>query len=221
MSGLALGRFLLECKVVSHDTSAVSKGAPEAEIEKAHWTGAEMWRPVAAIGTLATFLGVGFISQLAACNVHEFGHGVVASALGWRVERVNLCLPGGGSVEYSHVGTWAGNAQGYAGGIAAALFLFAVYVVVFSRTKLPLRSPVWWAAGLATVVIIGPQLVIAMLEGIAGPGEDYTERFAESPEVFVPLLVGSALLVAAAYTRRWRSVWHRDDNEPTRIKRIG
>ncbi|CAN5763165.1 hypothetical protein BH23ACT4_BH23ACT4_00830 [soil metagenome] len=41
---------------------------------------------------------------MTACNVHELGHAVVATALGWRVETINLCLPGGGSVGYSHVG---------------------------------------------------------------------------------------------------------------------
>lgn len=176
-----------------------------------------MMRPLTAVGALATFVGVGLISQVASCNIHELGHGVVATALGWRVERVNLCLPGGGSVEYAHVGTWAGNAQGYAGGVVAALFLFSVYVVVFSKRRLPLRSPLWWAAGLATVVFIGPQLLIAVMEGAADPGIDYTEKFTESPGLFVPLLVVSALLGAAVYTRRWR----REDIESPRIRRTG
>ena len=204
-----------------HNTSVVSKGIPDTDIQEAQWTRNHLMRPPTAIGALATFVGVGFISQVTSCNIHELGHGVVATALGWRVQRINLCLPGGGSVEYAHVGTWAGNAQGYAGGVAAALFLFSLYVVVFSKGRLPLRSPFWWAAGLATVVFIGPQLLIAVLEGAAGPGVDYTEWFTESPEVFVPLLVGSALLVAAAYTRRWRSVWRPDDAEPHRVIRTG
>ena len=212
MSGLAQGRNPLECTEAHHDTPAVSKGLPETEIESANWSGVDLKRPLTAIGAMAAFVGAGSVSILASCNVHELGHGVVATALGWRVERVNLCLPGGGSVEYSHVGTWAGNAQGYAGGVAAALFLFALYAILFSRRKLPLRGPLWWAAGLATVFFIGPQLLIAMLEGVAGPGEDYTERITESPGVFMPLLVGSALLVAAAYTWRWRSVWRRHDD---------
>jgi hypothetical protein len=194
---------------------------PDTEIERADWNGSDLKRPLTAIGALATLVGVGFISQLASCNVHELGHGIVATALGWKVERINLCLPGSGSVEYSHVGTWAGNAQGYAGGVAAALFLFALFAFVFSRQRLPLRNSLWWAAGLATVVFIGPQLVIAVVEGGAGPGEDYTERFAESPEVFVPLLVGSALLVAAAYTWRWRSVWRRNEAGSPRVRRTG
>ncbi len=169
-----------------------------------------MRRPLTALGALVAFGGAGFVSLVAACNVHEFGHAVVATALGWRVERVNLCLPEGGSVEYSYVGAWAGNAQGFAGGIAAAVFLFALYVVVFARRELPLRRPSWWAAGLATIIFIGPQLVIAAMEGTAGPGDDYTERFRESPAVFVPILVVSALLSSAVYTRRWWAVWGRD-----------
>jgi hypothetical protein len=207
--------------VAPHNNSVVSKGIPDTDIEGAQWRRNHLMRLPTAIGALATFVGVGFISQVASCNIHELGHGVMATALGWRVQQINLCLPGGGSVEYAHVGTWAGNAQGYAGGIAAALFLFSLYVVVFSKRRLPLRSPFWWAAGLATVVFIGPQLVIAVLEGAAGPGVDYTEWFTRSPEVFVPLLVGSALLVAAAYTRRWRSVWRPDDAKPHRVIRTG
>lgn len=221
MSGLAVGRYPLESPLEHHDTPGVSTEVPDTEVDEAHWTGADLRRPLTAIGALASFVGVGFISMLAACNVHELGHGVLATALGWKVERINLCLPGGGSVQYAHVGTWAGNAQGYAGGLAAAVFMFALYLAVFSRRKLPLRSPLWWAAGLATVVFIGPQLVSAVMEGIAGPGEDYTQRVGESPEVFVPLLVVSALLVAGAYTQRWWSVWRRDDTVPDRIKRTG
>jgi hypothetical protein len=202
--------------VAPHNNSVVSKGIPDTDIEGAQWRRNHLMRLPTAIGALATFVGVGFISQVASCNIHELGHGIVATALGWRVQRINLCLPDGGAVEYAHVGTWVGNAQGYAGGVAAALFLFSLYVVVFSKRRLPLRSPFWWAAGFATVVLIGPQLLIAVLEGAAGPGEDYTERFSTSPEVFVPLLVVSALVAAAAYTWRWRSVWRRDDAGPRR-----
>jgi hypothetical protein len=190
--------------------SARHSNCDPPENDLATWTVADLRRPLIALGALVAFGGAGFVSLVAACNVHELGHAVVATALGWRVERVNLCLSEGGSVEYSYVGAWGGNAQGYAGGIAAAVFLFAVYVVVFARRGLPLRRPSWWAAGLATVIFIGPQLVIAAMEGTAGPGDDYTEQFRESPAVFVPILVVSALLSSAVYTRRWRSGWCRD-----------
>lgn len=182
----------------------------QPENRSADWTGAALRRPLITMGAMVAFAGAGFASLVASCNVHEFGHAAVATVLGWRVERINLCLPRAGSVEYSHVGTWAGNIQGYAGGFAAALFLFVLYKLVFSGRSLPLRSPVWWAAGLGAVVFIGPQLLIAVLEGLAGPGEDYTEGFRESPAVFVPLLVSSSLLGAAVYTWRWRSVWRHD-----------
>jgi hypothetical protein len=156
------------------------------------------------LAVVATFVAATILAQLGGCNVHELGHALVATLLGWEVELVNLCTPAGGSVVYSRVGNWAGNVQGYAGGLSAALFLFAVYVLVFARRSLPRRSPVWWAAGLGTVVWIGPQLVIAVMEGTAGPGEDYTERFREHPLVFVTLVILAAVVSAAVYVLRWR-----------------
>ena len=123
--------------------------------------------------------------------------------LGWEVERVNPCLPAGGSVEYAFVGDWAGNVQGYAGGLVAAATLIAIYVVVFARPGRPLVSPNWWAAGLGLVMPIGPQLTIGLLEGAVSPGEDYTIRYSTT----IPTLVAlSVALVVIAYVWRWRVV---------------
>jgi len=156
------------------------------------------------LAVVATFVATTILAQLSGCNVHELGHALVATLLGWEVELVNLCAPASGSVVYSQVGTWAGNAQGYAGGLLGALFLFAVYVLVFVRNSRPKQGPFWWAAGLGTVVFIGPQLVIAVMEGMAGPGEDYTELFRERPLVFIPLVILAGVVSAAAYVLRWR-----------------
>lgn len=139
------------------------------------------------------------------CNVHEVGHALVATALGWEVERVNLCLPGGGSVEYSRIGTRAGNLEGYAGGATAAAFLGAVYALGFHRPARPRRGPSWKAAGLGIVLWVGPQVVIGIMEGQAGPDQDYRELFRQSPAVYLTLLVGSLAAGAAAYLWNWRS----------------
>jgi biotin transporter BioY len=138
------------------------------------------------------------------CNVHELAHALVGSALGWEVERVNLCLAGGGSVQYSSVGLWAGNTQGYAGGFVAAAFLAGMYYLVFARSSRPLRGPAWWGAGLGVVLCIGPQIVLGFLEGTRGPGEDYTTLIASAPVRYGTILILSMLAGAAVYVWRWR-----------------
>jgi hypothetical protein len=58
------------------------------------------------------------------------------------------------------------------------------------------------------VVWIGPQLVVAAMEGTAGPGEDYTERFREHPLVFVTLVILAGVVGAVVYFFRWRRINH-------------
>jgi hypothetical protein len=164
--------------------------------------------PATLLTFLGTFVAAVFLAQVSGCNVHELGHALVGSLVGWDVDVVNFCTPAGGGVIYSRVGNWAGNAQGYAGGLSAALFLFGAYALVFARRSLPRRSPVWWAAGLGTVIWIGPQLVIAVMEGTAGPGENYTELFDQRPLVFIPLVILAGVISAFVYVIRWR----RSDN---------
>ena len=178
-----------------------------ASRDKARWSAADLRRPAPLLGAIVGFLVGVAVAMVAGCNVHEVGHVMVAVPLGWEVDRLHLCLPGGGGVEYGHIGTWAGNAQGYAGGVAAAAFILAVYVAAFARPRVPLRGPGRWAAGLGAVVPAGPQLVIGALEGAAGPGEDYTQRFSELP--VLALLVVSMVAAPAAYLWRWRAVWTR------------
>jgi hypothetical protein len=137
-----------------------------------------------------------------ACNAHEVAHAATATVLGWEVERIDLCLPAGGSVVYAHVGTWAGNLQGYAGGFGAALLLGLVYVLLFNRGARPLRGPGWWFAGLGLVLAIGPQVVNGVLEGAVGQGEDYIEKYAG---VLAPLVLIATVAGAALYAWRWRA----------------
>jgi hypothetical protein len=171
--------------------------------------------PLAVVVGISSLVITAAAALVAACNVHEMGHALVATLLGWEVERVNLCLPGGGGVEYSRIGTWAGNAQGYAGGLLGAAFLLAVYWWVFARRTLPWRGPGWWGAGLGVVVWVGPQIVLGLLEGGAGPGEDYTELIESNPGLYLSLIGGAAVAGVAAYIRRWRVDWTSSpDSEP-------
>jgi hypothetical protein len=172
------------------------------------WDRSRLRNPATLLAFLATFAATVFLAQVSGCNVHELGHALVGSLVGWEVEMVNFCAPAGGSVIYSRVGNWVGNVHGYAGGLSAALFLFGAYVLIFARRSLPRRSPVWWAAGLGTVVWIGPQLVIAVMEGTAGPGDDYTELFWEHPLVFVTLVILAGVVGAVVYFFRWRRINH-------------
>lgn len=158
----------------------------------------------AALTTVAAVLvATTTVTVFAACNVHELGHAAVGTLLGWEVERVRLCLPAGGSVTYASVGTWAGGLQGWAGGLIAAAILVAVEWAAVWRPARPGRSPVWWAVGLGILLPVGPQLVIATLEGVAGPGEDYTAALAAGP---VPVAATMVVVVGATvvlYVRRW------------------
>lgn len=175
----------------------------------AHWDLADFKRPAALLAGLAGIAVSAPASLLASCNAHEIGHALVATALGWRVERVNLCVASGGSVDYASIGTWAGNAQGYAGGLIAAIFLAVVYLVVFAIPRTPLRGPGWWAAGFGPALWIGPQLVIGFLEGGASPGQDYAELLRENLALYVPIIAATMVIGAAVHAWRWRAVGRR------------
>lgn len=79
------------------------------------WALRDLIRSPRLVVVVGVFLVSLVSSQLVACNVHELGHAAVGTSLGWEVETIRWCAPGGGSVTYSFVGTWAGNLQGYAG----------------------------------------------------------------------------------------------------------
>ena len=164
----------------------------------------DLRRPRVLISTAATLAAAVPATFVITCNVHELGHVLVAIALGWKVERLHLCLPVGGGVDYSHIGTWAGNAQGYAGGAIAVIFLLATYRLVVARRARPVRSPRWWALGFAIALLVGPQSVIAVVEGGASAGVDYTERFDDNPAL-IGLIVVSMAIGAALHVWDWRA----------------
>jgi len=95
------------------------------------------------------------VATVVAKNVHEVGHGAVATVMGWEVEPIDLCLPTGGRVVYAHVGTWVGNLPGYAGGFLAAILLSGVHLLAFHRRARPLQGPKWWFAGLGLILPVG------------------------------------------------------------------
>ena len=173
---------------------------------RAAWLPADLKRPGPLLVAITGFVVAAPVAMVMACNVHEVGHGAVATTLGWEVERIDLCLPTGGSVVYARVGTWAGNIQGYAGGFLAAVFLVGVYLLALHRDAKPLRGPGWWFAGLGLVLPVGPQLVNGILEGAVRPGEDYTQLHASA---LPPLVIAATVATAMIYVWRWRVVWER------------
>ena len=64
---------------------------------------------------------------------------------------------------------------------------------------------------MAVVWPVGIQLVLAGMEGSAGPGEDYRELFQELPLVFFPLVLFSVVAGVILYVWRWRVVWRASD----------
>jgi hypothetical protein len=168
------------------------------------WSRSDLKRTGPLLSAIAAFVITAPMATVIACNFHEIGHGAVATILGWEVERIDLCLPTGGRVVYAHVGTWAGNAQGYAGGLIAAAALVGVYLLAFHRKARPSRGPGWWFAGLGLVLPVGPQVVNGVLEGAVGQGEDYTQQYAS---LLPPLVVIAMAAGAIWYAWRWRVVW--------------
>ncbi len=177
------------------------------------WSRSDLKRPGSLLAAIAGFVITAPAATVFACNVHEIGHGAVATILGWEVERVDLCLPAGGRVVYGHVGTWAGNAQGFAGGLIAAACLAGVYLLAICHRARPLRGPGWWFAGLGLILPVGPQVVNGVLEGAVDPGEDYIQRYGS---VVPPLVVFAILAGATWYAWRWRVVWKKP-SAPDRI----
>jgi hypothetical protein len=169
-----------------------------------HWR--DLKRPLTLLSAIIGFAVTAPAAIVVSCNVHEIGHAIVATPLGWEVERINLCLPAGGSVEYARIGTRAGNLEGYAGGFIAAILLALVYLFVIALPRRPLRTPVWWASGLGVIVWVGVQIVIGVLEGAADPGHDYTDDFRDAPAL---LLLVAAVIMAGAFVHAWlwRSVF--------------
>lgn len=142
------------------------------------------------------------LAVVGSCNVHELGHAAAGSAVGWEVDRVVPCLPTDGTVRYRSSTTSGDALESWAGGLAGVLSLLLAYGLI-SRRGRPLRSPLVWAAGLGLTVPMGIQLVIAALEGTAGPGVDYTDTIAAQPHLFLPVLLLSAVAGPAIHTWWW------------------
>jgi hypothetical protein len=155
------------------------------------------------------------LSLNASCQVHEIGHALTGTAFGWEVERVHLCLPTGGSVEYASTsgGRWADAAESYAGGVAGAMFLLVVYVLVFYVARTPLRSPAWFGAGFGPMLWIGTQLMVGIAEGSIRD-RSYGQVLSANPGLTLSFAVGTMLAGAAVHIWLWRAVWRRQPPQP-------
>jgi hypothetical protein len=152
---------------------------------------------------LTGFLLAAPVSQTAACNLHELSHAGVGTLLGWEVERVNLCLFGGGSVDYASSSASGDNIESLSGGLAAALFLAVAWWLLVGRRP-DRHHPAWWGVGLGIALGIGPQLVIAVLETAVPVGESYVDWANDQPEVFAGILAVSVLSSVGGHTWLWR-----------------
>jgi hypothetical protein len=103
MFSLAIGRLLTQPGRMTGSTAAETR--TEA-LPAWHWR--DLKRPLTLLTAIIGFAVSAPASLVVSCNVHEIGHAIVATPLGWEVEHINLCLPGGGSVEYARIGTRAG-----------------------------------------------------------------------------------------------------------------
>ena len=76
-------------------------------------------------------------------------------------------------------------------------------------------EPGWWGEGLGVVVWVGSQILLGLLEGGAGPGEDYTEVIGSNSGLFLGLIGVAAVTGVAGYVRQWPVVWIAShDSEP-------
>jgi len=208
--------------LLSEASDSVTMGAPkDGQATRPAWKLGDLKRPLALVVAAAAMLTSGAITIYASCSVHEISHALVGTAMGWEVDRVSLC-PGDAEVIYTHTtDTWYGRAEGFAGGFGAAVFIVAVYWLVFVRRDRPLRGPGWWAAGLGVLAGTGAQLVIGGVEGIAGVrGWDYTEMLDENRVVWLPVVGAMMLAFAGVHVWRWREVWrsprsHEDPSDGT------
>ncbi len=167
------------------------------------WVWADLRRPMIAASALAAFVFTLPLAVVGSCNVHELGHAVAGTAVGWEVDRVVPCLPSGGHVRYRSSSAAGDGVESWAGGLAGALGLLLIYGLI-SRRERPARSPAVWACGLGLTFPVGIQLAIAGLEGTADMGDDYTDTVAAQPGILVPILLLSALVGPAAHMLWWR-----------------
>ncbi len=176
---------------------------PGPAVTERQWMWADLRQPMIAATVLVAFALTLPLAVVGSCNVHELGHAVIGSAVGWEVDRVVPCLPSGGHVQY-RASSAAGDAvESWTGGLAGALSLLLIYGLISGGGR-PVRSLIAWACGLSLTFPMGIQLAIAGLEGTADVGDDYTDTIAAQPGIFVPLLLLCALAGPAAHTWWWR-----------------
>jgi hypothetical protein len=61
--------------------------------ELSAWYWRDLKQPLTLLAAIIAFAVSAPIALVISCNVHEIGHTLVATSLGWEVERINLCLP--------------------------------------------------------------------------------------------------------------------------------
>lgn len=174
------------------------------------WVIDDLRRPAGLLVAVAALAVSVSLSFNVSCQVHEIGHALVGTALGWTVDRVHLCLPAGGAVEYASTpgAAWVNTAESFAGAAVAAGFLALVYLLVFHRPRRPLRGPGWWAAGFGPAMMIGPQLIVGTVEG-TNPDRDYTQVLDANLPLALTVFALAMVAGAAGHVWLWRSVWKR------------
>ncbi len=175
----------------------------------AAWSVASLRRPTTALAVVATAFAIGALAVIVSCNAHEIGHAAVGTALGWEVDRIILCLPGGGEVRYRSSSPRGDAIEAWSGGIVGALALATAYTGLVARRSGPLRNPLLWAAGLGLSLPIGPQIVIAALEGTSG-SDDYRETIAGAPALWGGVLALAATAGPTAHGWIWRQAFRRE-----------
>lgn len=188
--------------------ATVEEGVAGGAGHSARWSLADLVSPVLAVTVLLTIAISVPIATVVSCNAHEVGHALTGTAFGWEVARIVPCAPTGGEVIY-RTSTIHGDAlESVSGGVAGAFVLVLVYVVALHRGSLPLRVPIAWAFGLGLVVPVGPQVVIAILEG-ATRESNYGDTISAGAGIWIPVLLISATIGPIVHVWRWRDVFRR------------
>lgn len=166
----------------------------------------------------AATIGAVYVIFVASCAVHEISHALVGTAVGWEVDQVVVC-PGDAEVVYARTTTtWYANpVESFAGGLGAALFIVAVYWLVFVRRDRPLRGPVWWGAGLGVLAGTGAQIFVGVAEGIGGiVGSDYNQTLDDNLIITLAAVTAAMLAFGAWHVWRWRALWQRPGTQDGR-----
>ncbi len=74
--------------------------------------------------------------------------------------------------------------------------------------RTPLRGPGWWAAGFGPAIWIGPQLVVAVVEG-TNPDRDYTRVLDANLPLTLAVMALAIVAGATGHVWLWPSIWKR------------